>query len=77
MRLVARPADASLMEDRTFPAVLRRFDRHLDVLGRSDATRRQYRYELLRWWTDYMFAAELEVVIMQRVDVAVAVAVDA
>ena len=61
MRLVARPADASLMEDRTFPAVLRRFDRHLDVLGRSDATRRQYRYELLRWWTDYMFAAELEV----------------
>jgi hypothetical protein len=49
------------MEDRTFPAVLHRFDRHLDVLGRSDATRRHYRYELLRWWTDYLFPGELEV----------------
>jgi integrase/recombinase XerD len=61
MRLVARTTDASLMEDRTFPAVLRRFDRHLDVVGRSDATRRHYRYELLRWWTDYLFPGELEV----------------
>jgi integrase len=61
MRLVARTTDASLMEVRTFPAVLRRFDRHLDVLGRSDATRRHYRYELLRWWTDYLFPGELEV----------------
>lgn len=44
----------------TFPDVLRRFDRHLDVIGRSAVTRRQYRYELLRWWTDYLFEAELE-----------------
>jgi site-specific recombinase XerD len=57
------------MEDRTFPAVLRRFDRHLDVIGRSDATRRQYRYELLRWWTDHLFAAELEVADVRPADV--------
>jgi integrase len=50
------------MEDRTFPAVLRRFDRHLDVLGRAETTRRKYRYELVRWWTDYLFPSELEVV---------------
>jgi integrase len=50
------------MEDRTFPAVLRRFDRHLDVLGRAETTRRKYRYELVRWWTDYLFPGELEVV---------------
>ena len=62
MRAVSILADASRMEDRSFPAILRRFDRHLDVIGRSDATRRQYRYELLRWWTDYLFDAELEVV---------------
>ena len=49
------------MDPRPFPAVLRRFDQHLDVLGRADTTRRKYRYELLRWWTDYLFAAELEV----------------
>jgi integrase/recombinase XerD len=61
MRLVTRTADDVGMEDRAFPAVLRRFDRHLDVLGRSDATRRHYRYELLRWWTDYLFPGELEV----------------
>jgi integrase/recombinase XerD len=69
MRLVAHATDASLMEDRTFPAVLRRFDRHLDVLGRADATRRQYRYELLRWWTDHLFAAELEVADVRPADV--------
>jgi integrase len=61
MRLVARATDARFMEDRTFPAVLRRFDRHLDVIGRADATRRRYRYELLCWWTDYLFPGELEV----------------
>jgi len=61
MRLVARATDARFMEDRTFPAVLHRFDRHLDVIGRADATRRRYRYELLCWWTDYLFPGELEV----------------
>jgi len=50
MRLVVPAADAPLMQDRTFPAVLHRFDRHLDVLGRADSTRRKYRYELLCWW---------------------------
>jgi len=60
MRAVALVADDVEMEDRTFPAVLRRFDRHLDVLGRSDATRRKYRYELLCWWTDYLFPAGFE-----------------
>ena len=60
MRLVVSHADDPGMEDRAFPAVLHRFDRHLDVLGRSDATRRHYRYELLRWWTDYLFPGELE-----------------
>lgn len=60
MRLVASTADAVGMEDRAFPAVLRRFDRHLDVLGRADATRRQYRYELTCWWIDYLFPAELD-----------------
>jgi integrase len=62
MRLVTRTADDVGMEDRTFPAVLRRFDRHLDVLGRADTTRRKYRYELVRWWTDYLFPSEVEVV---------------
>jgi len=57
----ATPLHAVEMEPRPFPAVLRRFDQHLDVLGRADTTRRKYRYELLRWWTDYLFAAELEV----------------
>jgi len=61
MRAVARTADDVGMEDRTFPAVLRRFDRHLDVVGRADGTRRHYRYELLCWWTDYLFPGELEV----------------
>jgi integrase/recombinase XerD len=61
MRLVARTTDASLMEDRTFPAVLHRFDRHLDVVGRSDATRRKYRYELTCWWVDHLFPDELDV----------------
>lgn len=61
MRLVVRTTDALLMEDRTFPAVLRRFDRHLDVLGRADTTRRKYHYELVCWWTDYLFPGELEV----------------
>jgi len=55
------PLHAVEMEPRPFPAVLRRFDQHLDVLGRADTTRRQYRYELTRWWVDYLFAAELEV----------------
>jgi integrase len=57
------------MEDRAFPAVLRRFDRHLDVLGRAETTRRKYRYELVRWWTDYLFAAELEVTDVRPADV--------
>jgi integrase len=61
MRLVTRTADDVGMEDRAFPAVLRRFDRHLDVLGRAETTRRKYRYELVRWWTDYLFPSELEV----------------
>jgi integrase/recombinase XerD len=61
MRLVTRTADDVGMEDRAFPAVLRRFDRHLDILGRADTTRRKYRYELVRWWTDYLFPGELEV----------------
>jgi integrase/recombinase XerD len=61
MRLVTRTADDVGMEDRAFPAVLRRFDRHLDVLGRAETTRRKYRYELVRWWTDYLFPGELEV----------------
>ena len=60
MRLITSTADAVGMEDRAFPAVLRRFDRHLDVLGRADATRRQYRYELTRWWIDYLFPSELD-----------------
>ena len=61
MRLVTPVADENpIMEDRAFPAVLHRFDRHLDVLGRSDATRRHYRYELLCWWTDYLFPGELD-----------------
>lgn len=60
MRLLTRTADAVGMEDRAFPAVLHRFDRHLDVLGRADATRRQYRYELTCWWIDYLFTAELD-----------------
>ena len=59
MRVVALAAD-DLDMDRAFPAVLRRFDRHLDVLGRSDGTRRKYRYELLCWWTDYLFPAGFE-----------------
>jgi integrase len=49
------------MQDRTFPAVLHRFDRHLDVLGRADSTRRKYRYELLCWWVDYLFPSGLDV----------------
>ena len=57
------------MEDRSFPAVLHRFDRHLDVLGRSDSTRRQYRYELLCWWVDYLHRAELEVADVHSVDI--------
>jgi site-specific recombinase XerD len=69
MRLVVPAADVPVMADHTFPAVLHRFDRHLDVIGRSDATRRQYRYELLRWWTDYLFAAELEVADVRAADV--------
>jgi integrase/recombinase XerC len=60
MRVVAPFADDVGMEDRAFPAVLHRFDRHLDVLGRADATRRQYRYELTCWWVDYLFPAELD-----------------
>jgi len=65
MRLVTRTADDVGMEDRAFPAVLRRFDRHLDVLGRAETTRRKYRYELVRWWTDYLFPGELEVADIQ------------
>ncbi len=51
---------ALTMEPRPFPALLRRFDQHLDVLGRADSTRRKYRYELLCWWVDYLFPSELE-----------------
>ena len=69
MRVVVPFADDVRMEDRAFPAVLRRFDRHLDVLGRADATRRHYRYELLRWWTDYLFPGELEVADVRAGDV--------
>jgi len=47
------------MEASPFPAVLRRFDTHLDVLGRAEKTCRKYRYELVRWWTDYLFATGL------------------
>jgi len=65
----ATPLHAVEMEPRPFPAVLRRFDQHLDVLGRADTTRRKYRYELLRWWTDYLFAAELEVADVRAADV--------
>lgn len=61
MHAVALDADVLCMEPHPFPAVLRAFDRHLDVIGRADSTRRQYRYELTRWWIDYLYPAELEV----------------
>ena len=60
MRAVAPFADVVDVEPRPFPAVLRRFDRHLDVLGRAASTRRQYRYELTCWWVDYLCDAGLE-----------------
>jgi site-specific recombinase XerD len=49
-----------------FPAVLRRFDRHLDVSGRAESTRRKYRYELVRWWTDHLFPSELDISTLGR-----------
>ncbi len=43
-----------------FPELLRAFDRHLDVLGRSDKTRRKYRYELVCWWVDWLYDSGVE-----------------
>jgi integrase len=53
----------------TFPGHLHRFQRHLDVLGRSLSTQRKYRYELLCWWTDYLFPRELELADVRARDV--------
>lgn len=70
MHLLSSAADAvKNVEDRSFPSVLHRFDRHLDVLGRSDATRRKYRYELTRWWTDHLFPASLDLADVRPADV--------
>lgn len=52
-----------------FPDYLHRFQRHLDVLGRSSKTQRKYRYELLCWWTDYLFPRELELADVRAGDV--------
>ena len=43
----------------SFPGTLRSFDRHLAVLGRADRTRAKYRYELTRWWCDYLYDRDL------------------
>jgi len=53
----------------SFPDSVHRFDRHLDVLNRSEATRRKYRYELLCWWTDHLFRAELELADVRAADI--------
>ena len=52
-----------------FPDYLHRFQRHLDVVGRAVTTQRKYRYELLCWWTDYLFPRELELVDVRPADV--------
>ena len=65
--LALLPAALLLVE--SFPETLRRFERHLDVLGRSPATRRKYRYELLCWWTDHLFPAELELADVRPTDI--------
>ena len=53
----------------TFPEVLRRFDAHLQAIGRADQTRRTYRYELTRFWCDHCAPAALDILCVRESDV--------
>jgi integrase len=43
-----------------FPELLRRFDAHLQAVGRAEATRATYRYELTRFWCDWCVLGSID-----------------
>ena len=43
-----------------FAETLRAFDAHLQAIGRSDGTRADYRYELTRYWCDWIAPRALD-----------------